>query len=121
MRSYRATPHVTTNEAPASFLFGYNIHTALPEIKKSSEKDSDRQKHDKKEKEKLKLNADKRNVAREPRSLKPGDNVLIKQTKETRLASAYNPNPTVKVSGAMVITHSKKLGTKTRYVSHIKY
>ena len=46
--------------------------------------------------------ADKRNTVRKPRSFKPGDIVLMKQTKENKLLPAYNPNPTKVVKSVVL-------------------
>ena len=94
----------------------------MPEIKIQSEKDNDIRARDEKAKEKMKKNADKRNVVRNPTIFKPGDMVLMKKPKENKLSASYYAEPTkvTNVKGTMVTTHNEKLGTKTRNASHFK-
>ena len=94
----------------------------MPEIKIQSEKDDDIRARDEKAKEKMKKNADKRNVVRNPTIFKPGDMVLMKKPKENKLSASYYAEPTkvTNVKGTMVTTHNEKLGTKTRNASHLK-
>ena len=91
LRNYRATKHATLNKAPAEILFGRNIKTRLPQFIPNSNdlklRDTDKQK-----KLKMKLYADERNHARKSK-VTIGDNVLVKQPKENKLSTPFDPKP----------------------------
>ena len=91
LRNYRATKHATLNKAPAEILFGRNIKTRLPQfVPKSNDKKL--RGTDKQKKLKMKVYADERNNARKS-NLTVGDNVLVKQPKENKLSTPFDPKP----------------------------
>ena len=80
LRNYRATPHSTTGVAPATLLFQYGYRTRLPEIShKTSSHDKDVRPKDKKEKDRMKRNAEQSRSLRKTK-FKIGDIVLVKRT-----------------------------------------
>ena len=111
---YRATPHSTTERSPAELLFGRKIKTKLPQLpsKKpdSPEVAQTRKVHDDK-KLKQKHHFDTKHKA-QPKNIKPGDKVLLKQ-KKTTIDPPYNPNPftVTKVKGNQLTMAD---GTRTR-------
>ncbi len=117
LRNYRATPHCTTKIPPATALFGENIKTRIPEMTVPKD-DDETQQNDQEAKEKMKMYADRKS---KPCTLETGDTVLIKQPKENKLSTPFNPKPCKVVSrkGTM-ITAQQGSRTITRNCSHFK-
>ena len=117
--NYRATPHSTTEKAPAELLFNRQIRTKLPQIINETEDIEIREK-DKKEKEKMKDYSDKKRHAK-PSYIKVGDMILIRQNKASKLSTRFDPNPftVVKRKGTM-ITATRNGKYLTRNISLCK-
>jgi hypothetical protein len=93
LRNYRATPHSTTNQPPATLIFGRPIKTKLPTHGgHTSSLDEPVRKADEAAKQKMKLYADKRRGAK-PNDIEPGDVVLVKQDKTNKLTSPFEGKP----------------------------
>ena len=92
--AYRSTPQVSTGATPASLMFGKEIRTKLPELRpeKSLGDESMRDK-DWGQKLKQKAYADG-NRGAVPSPIVPGDQVLLKNTRETgKLAPKFETKP----------------------------
>ncbi|CAB4040073.1 Hypothetical predicted protein [Paramuricea clavata] len=124
LRQYRATPHSTTNISPCEALNQRKLKTTLPEpdLPRVIYDDIQRkmERRDAEQKSKQKLYADNKSRARES-SLSPGMVVLVKQPKQNKLSTPFDPNPFVvkEKKGTMVIA-SNDLKTVTRNSSQFK-
>ncbi|KAK3092457.1 hypothetical protein FSP39_003031 [Pinctada imbricata] len=119
LRNYRATPHSTTGIPPATALFGRNITIRIPEVNFKKDDTKIRQR-DRKQKEKMKTHADKKNQAK-PSKLQKGDTVIVKQKRENKLSPPYNEKPLeiIENKGSM-ITAGNEDKTITRNSSAFK-
>ena len=91
--NYRTTPHVTTRHLPATLLFNRSVRNKLPQMPPTvSDKDCQVRERDRKEKDKMKKNADVRRRA-SPSDLKVGDKVLVRQRRQNKF-SIYTFRPT---------------------------
>ena len=104
LRAYRTTPHCTTHKSPSELLFNRKVRTRLPELKANANPssddltgDTDLRCRDTEAKDKMKQYADDRHRARE-HSLHSGDTVIVKQPKQNKLSTIYNPTP-MKIAG----------------------
>ena len=120
LRNYRATPHISTNIAPSTALFGRNLKIKLPAVSVSKNDDQLMRSADTKSKEKMKVYADNRNHAKSCTYAK-GDTVLVKQPRWNKLTPAYNPKPyrITRKKGSM-ITASRQDHTIVRNSSFFK-
>ena len=101
---YRSTPHSTTEASPDELVLRYKMHTKVPTLTSTIEKNIDHTIRDKDNtaKAKMKRNSDARRHPI-PHPLIPGDTVLHKQPKHNKLTTPYNSKPHVlKVKGSMV-------------------
>ncbi|CAF1016621.1 unnamed protein product [Brachionus calyciflorus] len=122
----RATPHSTTKVASSQLLFRTRTTTAqFPVVKESlSRVDKDinklAAKNDKDAKTKMKDYDDKR-FRTKTSSFKIGDAVIVKQTRNDKSYSVYDPNPyrIIKINGSM-ITASRENHEITRNSSFFK-
>jgi len=92
LRAYRTTPHCTTKRAPSDLLFNRQVRTRLPTYCQQQNNDNDVRERDKVGKDKMKRYADQRNHAKTSQ-LQVGDTVLVKQEKQNKLSSYYDPLP----------------------------
>lgn len=69
-----------------------NIKIPMVQKQKKSKKDIKVRENDRKSKQKMKEYADKRRNARKT-EVKIGDSVLVKQTKQNKLTTPYDPKP----------------------------
>ena len=94
--NYRATPHSTTGFAPATLLFNREINTKLPSCVKESTSNMHQElkKRDAEAKEKMKILADNNNHAKTSQ-IEIGDTVLVKQIKQNKFSSKFDPQPYV--------------------------
>ena len=92
--NYQATPHLTTKHAPAQLLFNREIRTKLPSKfhKNISELDEEVRENDKKAKQIMKENADRRSRAEE-RIVEIGDLVLVGQKQMNKFSTRFDPRP----------------------------
>ena len=92
LRSYRSTPHASTQQAPAVVMFQRDINIKIP----TWSKDAFDQIHetDKASKQKMKRYADARRHTKSS-NLKVGDTVLVRQDKKNKLSTPYNLQPYV--------------------------
>ena len=120
LRNYRATPHISTNIAPSTALFGRNLKIKLPAVSVSKNDDQLMRSADTKSKEKMNVYADNRNHAKSCTYAK-GDTVLVKQPRWNKLTPAYNPKPyrITRKKGSM-ITASRQDHTIVRNSSFFK-
>ena len=99
-RMYRATPHCTTHFTPHFLLFNREPKTKLPELSQHTHTaDTQVRSTDTAAKLKMKMDAYKRHHAR-PCNIQPGDTVLVKQPKQNKLSTNFNPTP-------LQVTHTK--------------
>ena len=103
LRQYRATPHSTTSVSRSEALNNRKLKTTIPELpltqciqKQSIPQNSSASivKRDAMQKQKMKIYADLKAHAQE-REIKPGEVVLMRQPKENKLSTPYNPKPFV--------------------------
>eukprot|EP00794_Sanderia_malayensis_P011546 gene11546-12741_t len=123
LRQYRATPHSTTLVSPFEALNNRKMRTTLPEvmlISKTTQKIDNMRERDGEQKRRIKEYADTRRKAAGS-TIKPGETVLVKQPKTSKLSTPYNPKAMVvdEVKGSMV-TASNDEKTITRNSSHFK-
>ena len=124
LRAYRATPHSMTGVTPAALMFnGRKYGTNLPSIQPNasrSELQAQAEQADQRSKAKMKRDADGRGTVR-LLSLKPGDQVLLKQKKLNKLTTAYETTPytVVEVKGSQV-TAENEIHQVTRHVNLFK-
>ena len=119
--NYRATPHTTTGFAPAELLFNCKIQTKLPQpqfITVPSDMSARVIENDAKAKAKMKAHADK---GTQVSKIQVGDLVLVRQQKQNKLSTRYNPYPfsVTRIKGTMV-TARRKDKYITRNASHFK-
>ena len=124
LRQYRATPHLTTGISPCEALNQRNLKTILPESDRSRVMDDDlrskMERRDAEQKLKTKLHADNKSRARES-SLSPGMVVLMKQPKQNKLSTSFDPNPlVVREKKGTMVTASNDFKTVTRNSSQFK-
>ena len=93
MLNYRATPHSTTGISPAEALFGRKIKTRLPEPEAAVPNiDAELRHNDSEKKTKMKVYADNKRHTKLS-DLQIGDSVLVRQPKENKLTTPFNPEP----------------------------
>ncbi|KAI8514170.1 hypothetical protein Bbelb_084940 [Branchiostoma belcheri] len=93
LRSYRATPHTTTNHPPATLLFQRAMKTRLPELTlKQPEVNKEAKQNDQKAKMEMKKYTDRKRKAKE-NNIDIGDTVLVSQRKQNKLTPPYDPKP----------------------------
>ena len=95
--NYRATPHATTGASPALLHLGRDIRTKVPQVETqlSSAVSAALQSakvRDQQAKQRMKAYADKRNRA-SPSDIASGDKVLLKQSRQSKLSTLYDPDP----------------------------
>lgn len=120
LRNYRSTPHTTTNEAPATLLFGRPLRTRIPEVPRDSVDHSVRDR-DKQNKSRMKQNAE-RHMKIRTTPLKRDDRVLVKRDGYVdKFTTPYDPEPftIVNIKGSM-ITARRGQKTITRNASFFK-
>lgn len=85
--NYKATPHCTTNQPPATLLFGLNIRTTLSEV---AIREDQVALHER--------DAWRKEIFQE------GDSVIVKQQKHNKLTPPYDPTPyTVEKTNGIVV------------------
>ena len=119
--NYGATPHSTTGFAPAELLFHRKIKTKLPQllpVAVPSEVSAQVLKNDTSAKAKMKAHADQK---AKTSIIHIGDSVLVRQRKQNKLSTRYNPCPfqVIRIKGTMV-TARRKDKYITRNASHFK-
>lgn len=118
-RTYRATPHCTTQFSPHFLMFSREPRTKLPEhLTNTHPKDADVRSRDSAAKLKMKATADKRHHAK-PNTIQCGDAVLVKQHKDNKLSTNYNPTPLLvtNTKGSMVTAQKPDGSSVTRNAS----
>ena len=100
--NYRATPHATTGFSPAQLLFNRQINAKLPQHTPAVSKD-DAVVRERDGKAKLTYADRKRKTL--PSRIEVGDKVLLKQRKESKFSTKYDPVPytVVEMRGTLVI------------------
>ena len=120
LRNFRSTPHPTTGVSPASLMFqGRQVRSRLPEITRLYDDVQIRNK-DADQKRKMKYHADKHLVV--PKQIEVGDQVLVKQKKDTKFTTTFKVTPymVVKKKGSMLTATNKDGHTITRNRSFFK-
>ncbi|KAI7789539.1 hypothetical protein IRJ41_010502 [Triplophysa rosa] len=106
LHEYRSTPHSTTGTSPAELIFQRKVKTKIPLAFPSIiAADADIRQRDERAKAKMKTLSDTRRHATHSH-IQPGDTVLCRQQKHTKLTMPYNVKPlaVTKVKGTMVTT-----------------
>ena len=120
--NYRATPHTKTKFSPAELLFNRTIDIKLPSniMQNDTKIDQQVRENDRNGKEKMKMNADKFNRAKEHIILVV-DTVLVRQQKKKKLSTRFDPEPyqVTRVKGTMV-TATRPGHYVTRNISFFK-
>ena len=120
--NYRATSHTTTKFSPAELLFNRTIDIKLPSniMQNDTKIDQQVRENDRNGKEKMKMNADKFNHAKE-HTILVGDTVLVRQQKKNKLSTRFDPEPyqVTRVKGTMV-TATRPEHYVTRNISFFK-
>ena len=95
LRSYRATPHLTTGKSPAELFFQQRpFRTRLGHRGEAKLNDEEVREHDMIQKNKSKSYSDKRSYVKNI-DIQKGDQVLVKLTKVNKLTPNYDPKPYV--------------------------
>ena len=120
--NYRATPHTTTGFSPSELLFNRQIKVKLPQVVAVPDQNKDqilRQKDDQ-AKKKMKQYADMKRKAKDS-TIQVGDTVLLRQRKDSKFTSKFDPLPfkVVHKKGTMV-TANKNGKFITRNTSMFK-
>ncbi|KAK3093815.1 hypothetical protein FSP39_020533 [Pinctada imbricata] len=118
---YRSTAHTVTGVSPSKLLFGREMRTKLPNLWEFSIDDVEVRDRDRERKEKSKVYADQRRNAQES-DLKECDRVLVRQEKENKLSTPFNPNPmtVVERNGNAVLIESDQGAHYKRNITHVK-
>ena len=90
--NYRTTPHCTTGYTPAQLLFNRKVQNKLPQLADSKQINSQEVKRKDEAKAKIKVHVDIRFKAKLS-SINVGDLVLVRQRKENKLSTHFNPSP----------------------------
>ncbi|XP_024117578.2 uncharacterized protein K02A2.6-like [Oryzias melastigma] len=122
--AYRSTPHCVTGRSPAELLFNRQIRTKLPELtcfqQNSTKDDVAVRRADAVRKEKGREDADRHRRAKESQ-VKQGDRVLLRQQKQNKLSTPFEPEPYTVISRKGPSVWLEKNGIKKmRHVSHVK-
>ena len=118
---YRSTPHTVTGISPAELLFKRKIRTKIPEISDYSCFEYELKDRDSEQKGKGKIYGDSRRRACES-LVKKGDTVLVKQKKQNKLSTVFDPKPmsVLERKGNSVLIESDSGARYSRNVSHVK-
>lgn len=129
LRQYRATPHSTINVSPSEALNNRKLKTTIPESPITQHKlprytlqdpSASIAQRDALQKQKMKVYGDLKAHAQE-REIKPGEVVLIRQPKQNKLSTPYNPKPfIVEEQKGTMVTASDGSHTVTRNSSQFK-
>ena len=90
--AYRSTPNTTTGVSPAELLFRRKIRTKIPDLQQLNADDIEVRDRDSENKGKGKLYADTKRRAVES-TIEVGDKVLVKQDRENKFSTPFNPKP----------------------------
>ena len=92
--AFRSTPHASTGRTPAFLMFGRELRSKLPELRRDkSVLDEEVRDRDWQKKLQAKAYADNRRSA-VPKGVEPGDQVLLKNTRESgKLAPNFEQDP----------------------------
>ena len=115
LRNFRACPNPSTGLPPGTVMFNRTMKTLLPQFSEHVTK------RDSEAKLKRKLYSDKKMGAKQSVT-KPGDTVLVKQPKKSKLTPPFNPKPgTVLERKRSMVTVQHGDRTVTRDASHFKW
>lgn len=94
LTAYRSTPQTTTGTTPCYMMFGREMRSKLPELKRETVgvPGEEVQERDWSSKLKGKAYADLKRGAT-PKSISVGDTVLVKAEKTNKLSTNFNPDP----------------------------
>ena len=108
LRNYRATPHGSTDKAPATALFNRPMRVKLPEAQAQRSDQANIKQKDDQAKQKMKEYADRKNYVK-PSDIRVGDTVLVKRDNSYRKSlTPYDPKPyeVTEKKGSMVTASS---------------
>ena len=121
LMNYRDTPHPSTKKTPYELSMGRKICTKIPKMIEKTPNDSIAT-EDANAKYKMKMYAERRRNV-QPRDIQGGDTVLVKQRKQNKLSTPYDPVPhTVETTKGSMITARRTSDGHciTRNSSHLK-
>ena len=123
---YRVTPHTVTGISPAKLLMGRELRDKLPkvEIRGTMTEPQWQQllkERDARAKLRQKEYADKTRAAKFS-DIQEGDQILLRQTRENKLSTNYEPDPytVIQKDGNAVILEDANGNNKMRNVAHMK-
>jgi transposase InsO family protein len=120
---YRSTPHSTTGVSPGEVMFNRRMREKIPSFGQAKPGDMDLEMRDRDKIAKFrgKEYADNFRHAQES-ALKPGDVVLMRQEKTSKLTTPFHPTPckVVNKSGSSVTVETPTGKQFTRNSTHIK-
>ena len=118
--TYRNTPHCTTNVAPSVLLMNRKLRDKIPTVMEVSDSWGKAAKFNESNKLKSKVYYNSRRHVKSS-TISVGDFVLLKQKKENKLSTPFNPTPlqVIDVSGPAITVASGDT-TFTRNVAHVK-
>ncbi|CAB4012329.1 PREDICTED: uncharacterized protein K02A2.6-like [Paramuricea clavata] len=104
--NYRATPHTTTQVAPATLMFGRNTRTRLPQTDTKTDKnalDHSVEQRDKEQRQRMKEYADRQRQSKTT-TMNIGDYILVRQQKHNKFTPNFDPKPLriITVKGTMI-------------------
>jgi len=120
---FRTTPHCSTGEPPAELLFNRTVQGQLPTLvnRKVVNRHKEARQNEQKRQEYNERYTNNKNGVKKS-ELKVGDNVLVRQQRENKLTSHFNPTPYVVAKREHTqITARNAFGhVITRHVSYFK-
>ena len=119
--NYRTTPHCTTGFTPTQLLFNRTVRNKLPQFTSNNQVTQQKVlKKDEEAKAKMKAHADTRSRAK-PSNIAIGDLVLVRQRKQNKLSTRFNPSPfRVTSKRGTMITAQQNGNHITRNTAHFK-
>lgn len=106
---------------PIELLFGRKLRTKLPELGNTNINNFEVRNRDRTHKEKGKMYSDEKRKA-VPSTLKTGDQVFMKQGRENKLSTTFNPKPLTVLDkqGNSLLLESDQGVTYKRNITHVK-
>jgi hypothetical protein len=124
---YRTTPHSTTGLSPAKLLMGRTLRDKLPRLTIPEDRATEAEwqqrlrERDALSKLRQKEYADKKRSA-EHSIIEQGDDVLLKQTRENKLDTNFEPMPykVIQKEGNSILLENHEGVRKMRNIAHVK-
>ena len=119
--NYQTTPHCMTGFTPAQLLFSRTVRNKLPQFTSNNQVTGQKVlKKNEEAKTKMKAHADARSRAK-PSNITIGDLALVRQRKQNKLSTRFNPSPFCVTSKRRTMITAQRNGNYiTRNTSHFK-